>query len=83
MPGDLYLVCQFPSLLLDPVNCHPPGDYPPTERKDIGRPSTIEDVADFVVCEPESFDWIFPHDSFDPQRWSMSILIWLGMWPAA
>ncbi|KAF8590048.1 RdRP-domain-containing protein [Ramaria rubella] len=49
LDGDLYLVCQFPGLLLDFNKIHAPGDYPPTTRKDLGRPSTIDDVADFVV----------------------------------
>ncbi|KAF8484343.1 RdRP-domain-containing protein [Gautieria morchelliformis] len=49
LDGDLYLVCQFHQLLVQPAWCHAPGDYLPATKKYIDRPSTIDDVADFVV----------------------------------
>ncbi|KIJ35730.1 hypothetical protein M422DRAFT_261912 [Sphaerobolus stellatus SS14] len=49
LDGDLYLVCQYPILIVSRDRVHAPGDYPATKHKDIGRPSTIADVADFYV----------------------------------
>jgi hypothetical protein len=34
---------------LHPQHCHPPAMYEPAKRKQLDRPSTVDDLADFVV----------------------------------
>ncbi|GJJ12541.1 hypothetical protein Clacol_006784 [Clathrus columnatus] len=51
LDGDLYVVSKYEQLHIPENNIHIPGDYPSAKRKknEFDRPSTINDVADFVV----------------------------------
>lgn len=41
------MIIRDPSLF--PVSCDPPAAYPPARVKEINRPCTINDIADWVV----------------------------------
>lgn len=45
--GDEYRVSMLESLM--PPRTYPPARYPPAQKKMLDRPSTMQDVADFVV----------------------------------
>ncbi|CAE7097912.1 unnamed protein product [Rhizoctonia solani] len=47
LDGDLYNLISLPELI--PRYRYSPANYPTPRPKKIGRPSTIEDVADFMV----------------------------------
>lgn len=47
MDGDLYNVTEF--VPLHPSKLYEAAAYPPADRLELNRPSTMEDVADFVV----------------------------------
>ncbi|CAE6500268.1 unnamed protein product [Rhizoctonia solani] len=47
LDGDLYNLISLPELI--PRYRYSPANYPTPRSKKIGRPSTIEDVADFMV----------------------------------
>lgn len=45
--GDEYNVIVYPDLF--PKEIHPPAEYPPAKIMDLGRPCTIDDLADWVA----------------------------------
>ncbi|KAI8980167.1 RdRP-domain-containing protein [Trametes punicea] len=45
--GDEFLVIKDPTLL--PTNCTAPAEYDAGPPRDLGRPSTIDDICDFFV----------------------------------
>ncbi|KAG9099926.1 hypothetical protein FRC06_004696 [Ceratobasidium sp. 370] len=47
LDGDLFNVIPLPELI--PPHKYMPADYPPAVLKKIGRESTIDDVADFMI----------------------------------
>lgn len=48
LDGDMYNVTNVPQDLL-PIMSEEPASYAPAERNILGRPSTMGDVAKFVV----------------------------------
>lgn len=55
MDGDIYNLIplddpELPELLdFKPTRLHPAANYEPVQRKELDRPSTMADVADFVM----------------------------------
>ncbi|KAG8905124.1 hypothetical protein FRC01_008467, partial [Tulasnella sp. 417] len=47
LDGDEYNVIVYPDLF--PKEIHPPAEYPQAIIKDLGRPCTIDDLADWVA----------------------------------
>ena len=45
--SDLYAVIKDETIL--PPDHHLPAEYPPVGQRKLDRPSTIEDVCDFVI----------------------------------
>ncbi len=50
LDGDIYNVIPLKDHpYFSPSKLYEPAEYPPTKRKLLDRPSTMEDVADFVM----------------------------------
>ncbi|KAG8906418.1 hypothetical protein FRB99_006920 [Tulasnella sp. 403] len=47
LDGDEYNIILNPELF--PSECHPPAEYPPATVKNLNRPCTIDDIADWVA----------------------------------
>lgn len=50
LDGDVYNLIPLNDLPeFRPTACYPPAKYDPAPRKEVDHPSTMKDVADFVM----------------------------------